>query len=899
LKKKWLICTVQFFIRILFSLRYRITCKGLDQVDKALRNSPEGILFLSSHPALFVDPMIATFPIYRKYGVRPLVIEYMFYSPLLHWFFKRVGALPVPDFSSGVNPLKFGRLDASLKSVEEGLEKRESFLVFPAGRTKEGSREVLGGTFAVHQLLSKQPKTNVVLIRMTGLWGSRFSKAYTKGKRVNGGRAWKQSLWDLLKAGIFFLPRRKVTVEFEVAPKELPRNGTKQEINKFLEAWYNKPFENTPSRGEPLNFVPYSFFGSQHPLIEEEEEDVLDGKEIPQVLQDEIVEEIAELANMPKEEISPQKRLIADLSLDSLNIAELITFLETRYDIKQIDPESLSTVGHAFLAAAGQLKEAVVEETDWDTSSWDKVRAPERVLLEEGKTVPELFFDTCDRNLFSIAAADPVMGPVSYHKLKSRVLFLSHEIAKLPGNNVGILMPASIISTILILACHVAGKTPVMINWTVGGSHLESVLYLSNIEVAITSWVFLDRLENVDLKPIQGILVILEELKAGFSWWKMVTSPIKALISSRILKRLGLLGKVSKLQSESKAVIVFTSGTESMPKGVPLTHENLLSNMRSALMTVSFYSSDRFLSALPPFHSFGFAVTTLLPILSGIRVVFCPNPTDSGAQARIIKKWSVTVVCSAPSFLRNILSQAIKEPFSQVRLIVSGAEKAPAPLFEIASKTAPQAEIWEGYGITECSPILTVNTNNDPLMGVGPPIPGVHLRIVHPEEYSTILPQGDAGMILATGPNIFGGYLQADVQSPFYEEEGVKWYVTGDIGYLNESGALIITGRLKRFVKIGGEMVSLGAIESALIEGGMCGHGEGPQIAVCSKGESEGRARMTLFSTIELNITDVNAFLRKKGFSNLVRIDRVVALEEIPVSGTGKVAYRQLESTLA
>ena len=897
--KKWLICTAQFFIRILFSLRYRITYKGLDQIDKVLRDRSEGTLFLSNHPALFVDPMIVTFPIYRKYEVRPLVVEYMFYFPLFHWLFKRIGGLPIPDFSAGVNPLKFGRLDTTLKTVEEGLEKRDSFLIFPAGRTRASGREVLGGTFAVHQLLSKQPRVNVVLIRMTGLWGSRFSKAYSKGKRINGGKAWKQSLWDLLKAGIFFLPRRKITVEFEMAPEELPREGSKQEVNKFLEAWYNKPFENTPSRGEPLNFVPYSFFGSQFPVIEEEEEDVLDGKEIPQEVQDEIIDQIAELANMPKEEISPQKRLIADLSLDSLNIAELITFLETRYDIKQIDPESLSTVGHAFLAATSQLKEAVIEEVDWDTSSWDKARAPERVLLGEGKTVPELFFDTCDRNLFSIAATDPVVGPVSYHRLKSRVLFLSHEIAKLPGNNVGILMPASIVSTILILACQVAGKTPVMINWTVGGGHLESVLYLSNIEVAITSWAFLDRLENVDLKPIQNILVILEEFKASFSWWKMVTSPIKALIPFRILKKLGWLGEVSKLRGESKAVILFTSGTESMPKGVPLTHENLLSNMRSALMTVFFYRSDRLLSALPPFHSFGFAITTLLPIVSGVRVVFCPNPTDSGAQARIIRKWSVTVVCSAPSFLINILKQALKDPFSKLRVIVSGAEKAPKPLFEIASKIATQAEIWEGYGITECSPILTVNTANDPTMGVGPPLPGVHLKIVHPEEYAKILPQGESGMILATGPNIFDGYLQADVKSPFYEEEGVKWYVTGDIGYLNESGALIITGRLKRFVKIGGEMVSLGAIESALIEEGMCGHGEGPQIAVCAKGESEGRARMTLFSTIELNVTEVNAFLRKKGFSNLVRIDRVVTLEEIPVSGTGKVAYRQLEATLA
>jgi len=902
--KRWFIWAVQSLIRALFRLRYRITYKGLDGVHKALEGATQGTLFLPNHPAVTIDPLISTFPIYTKYQVRPLVTEYMFYSPVFHWAFKLIGALSVPNFSVGVNPLKFSRLEKTLKTVEEGLEVGESFLIAPAGMTKASSREVLGGTFAVHQLLSKKPQSNVVLIRMTGLWGSRFSRAYTKGKQVNSAQAWKQSFWDLLKAGFFFLPRREVTVEFEMAPEGLPRGGTKQEVNRFLEKWYNRPFDETLAegelpKGEPLTFVPYSHFGSQEPVIEKEEEDILEGKEISQTVKNEIIDEIAEIANIPKASITAQKYLVADLSLDSLNIAELITFLETRYDIKQIDPQGLVTVAHTFLAATGQLKEAAVEEIDWDTSSWEKQRGSERVSLDNGRTVPELFFDRCDKRLFSIAAADPIAGPVSYHRLKSRVMMLSHEIAKLPGRRIGILLPASVASTVLILACQLAGKAPVMINWTVGGGHLESVLYLSEIDVALTSWAFLDRLENVDLKPIQDILVILEEFKSTFSWWKMVTSPIKALVPSWILRKLGWLGEISKVRPDSEAVVLFTSGTESMPKGVPLTHANLLSNMKAALMTVCFYASDRLLSALPPFHSFGFAVTGLLPILSGVRVVFYPNPTDSGAQARTIKKWGVTIICSAPSFLTNILRQATKEPFSGVRLIVSGAEKAPVKLFEIASVSAPQAEIWEGYGITECSPVLTVNTTNDPEMGVGLPLPGVHLRIVHPEEYSKPLPQGKSGMILASGPNVFAGYLQADVKSPFYEEDTVRWYVTGDIGYLNEVGALIITGRLKRFVKIGGEMISLGAIETALLEEGMCGQGEGPQIAVCAKGEAEGRVRMTLFSTIELEVAQVNALLRKKGFSNLVRIDRVVPLEEIPVSGTGKVAYRQLETTIA
>ena len=241
--------------------------------------------------------------------------------------------------------------------------------------------------------------------------------------------------------------------------------------------------------------------------------------------------------------------------------------------------------------------------------------------------------------------------------------------------------------------------------------------------------------------------------------------------------------------------------------------------------------------------------------------------------------------------------QGKKEPFEQLRLVVSGAETPPAEVFELVAIAAPNASVFEGYGITECSPILSINTTGERSQGVGRALPGVRLRVVSLEDYSKVLPVNQSGMILASGPNVFRGYLQSDAKSPFYLDEGIHWYVTGDIGFLNERGSLVITGRQKRFVKIGGEMISLGAIEAALVSDQPVAE-EGPQLALCAQGESEGRPRLILFSTRNVSQTEINSLLRQKGFSNLVRIDQVVTLETIPLSGTGKIAYRQLETSL-
>jgi long-chain-fatty-acid--[acyl-carrier-protein] ligase len=248
-----------------------------------------------------------------------------------------------------------------------------------------------------------------------------------------------------------------------------------------------------------------------------------------------------------------------------------------------------------------------------------------------------------------------------------------------------------------------------------------------------------------------------------------------------------------------------------------------------------------------------------------------------------------------------MLKAATPEQLATMRLCVTGAEKAPPELFEMLRAFGKPDCLLEAYGITECSPGLTVNPIAGESKGVGLPLPGIELLIVHPET-EVVLTTGQRGLILAKGPNIFKGYLNPGLSSPFTTLNGERWYKTGDLGFLDEEGNLTISGRMKRFIKMGGEMVSLASIEDALLQMAPKKNWptniEGPALAICAKETAGEKTKIFLFSRFELSVDDVNNSLREAGFSNLVKVSAVTVLQEIPIMGTGKINYRQLESTL-
>jgi long-chain-fatty-acid--[acyl-carrier-protein] ligase len=343
-------------------------------------------------------------------------------------------------------------------------------------------------------------------------------------------------------------------------------------------------------------------------------------------------------------------------------------------------------------------------------------------------------------------------------------------------------------------------------------------------------------------------------------------------------------------------VVLFTSGSEKAPKAVPLTHANVLSNMKMVIPMLHVDRTDTVLGFLPLFHSFGHTVTALLPILVGIKILHHPDPTDAGGLVRKIAAYKPTLVAGTPTFMGYILDKAAPGDLDSLKLLVVGAEKCPDAIFEKAKRLAPNATVLEGYGITECAPIVSVNPSEAPKAGtIGKPLPGLDVRVLDVDSERPV-PDGKMGMLEVSGPNVFPGYLGHDVPVPFRDGDGKKWYVTGDLAALDADGYIVFHGRLKRFLKAGGEMISLPALEEPFARLYPPTE-EGPRVAVEGVETHDGR-NVVLFTTEEVSLREANAVLQKEGFRGVMRLDDVRRVDKIPVLGTGKTDYKVLRGML-
>lgn len=901
--KKFLLALLYYLFKISLWFRYRVKVEGLEKLTPQTLNKPGGVLFLPNHPAVLVDPVAVSLSVWKKFPIRPMIIDYMYYDPKIHKIALMVDALPVPNFDTSANSLKRKRNEEVFQAVIDGINNKQNFLIYPAGRTKSTSLEILGGASGIHKILQETPNVNVVLVRTKGLWGSSFSRAFTGTPPPMTKSLW-HGIKHIFKNLLFFTPRREITICLEPAPKDFPYKGTRLELNKYLESWYNKSDGLTKQRGEApgdsLILVPYSMWSKKLPELPKWQlpsEDLVPISSIPEDVQKKVKTKLAEVADIKPENIKSEMTLAFDLGLDSLDMADLVAFLQDHYDVSGVLVPDLTTVNKLMAYAAKKIttKESTNEHHKVP-KKWEFKGTRKRSFIASGNTMPEVFLNNCARYGKMPACADDRVGVMTFSEMKLRVILLAEHFRHLPGEYIGILLPSSAVTAIMVLAVQLAGKVPLMINWTVGSRHLESVVQLSDVKVVLTSWAFLDRLENVELNGIEDKLLMLEDLRPQLG----ITKKLKALWRSKLSAKRILKIFAFKNDPESRAVLLFTSGTESMPKGVPLTHKNILSNQRAALNDIELFNDDVFLAILPPFHSFGFTASSLLGVLSGFRTAYFPNPTDGKGLTGAFERWGATLICGAPTFIKAMFKAAKPEQLSKMRICVTGAEKATPDLFNHVEKMGPQHYLIEGYGITECSPVLTFNRPGAPHKGVGQPLSGVEIIVVHPETLE-VLPIDTQGLILARGPNIFSGYINPGLSSPFVTVQGKEWYKTGDLGYLDASNSLTISGRMKRFVKIGGEMISLESIESALLQiaskkGWLSATDEGPILAVTAKEPEGEKTKLFLFTRFETTIDDINKALKECGFSNLVKVTAVQKLMEIPIMGTGKVNYRQLET---
>jgi long-chain-fatty-acid--[acyl-carrier-protein] ligase len=878
------------------SLRYRVKVKGLEQLDSL--DPSKGLLFLPNHPA-HMDPLFLGILLWPKFRIRPVVIEYIFRTPFLKPLIRLVRAVSIPNFDTSINQIKIKKAKDAVLEVAHALKGGEAFLLYAAGQLKSTGKENLGGSSAAFALVNECPSAQVVLVRTTGLWGSSFSRAFSPGSPELGKTLW-HGLKVLLKNGIFFAPRRDVEIEFSLDFKKLGKSDSRIAFNRNLERWYNRYPDGKGKivESEPLHLVSYAFWKYTVPEIYQpkRKQDHTGDVAISSEMRGKIYGEIRRLLDNPGIEISPTMHLAMDLGMDSLNIAELIAYLTKNYDVEELHPDDLETVAHVLEVAAGEK-----ESAHHPTIASGRFTFPEEMnrqtpLMPEGTTIPEVFFRCADRMGSFSACGDDVVGVLSYQKIKRLVLVLSRHFEKMTDEKIGVLLPSSVASYLLILALQTAGKVPVMLNWTLGPKYLEEMMRLSGATKVISSWRFLEKASYIDCGNLVDQMVLFEDIRQALSLKEKLTGAFFSFFKTNWLMKWCLFGKSDP---KAPAVILFTSGTEAAPKGVPLSHENILENLRSALPCIDLNEKDVLYGILPPFHSFGFSVAGLFSFLAGVKIALYPDPTDGFALAEGIHRWKVTIFCAAPSFLKGLFSAAKDQQLSSVRFFVSGAEKASKELFERVKKLQTGAILMEGYGITECSPILTISRAHLPPKGVGQLVPGVEACTIHPET-KHLLPEGSEGELCIRGKNVFYGYL-GNPRSPFIQLNGQSWYQTGDIGKIDSDGTLILSGRLKRFVKIGGEMISLAAIESALntalAESGRIS-ADVSSLAVCGDEKVEGKPQLILFSTIPIDKEEANDLLKEQGLSRLIKISSVRRIEEIPLMGTGKTDYRALQSQI-
>ena len=471
---------------------------------------------------------------------------------------------------------------------------------------------------------------------------------------------------------------------------------------------------------------------------------------------------------------------------------------------------------------------------------------------------------------------------------------LSRHIARhIPEQRVGIVLPPGLGAHIANLAVACANKTPVNLNFTAGRSAIESSLRIGEIKTVITADALRVRIPDfpfpahtLDLKTELGAM---GGRRAIFPW----------LVAAWLLPNqwfADLLG-LPREGDRAEAALLFTSGSSGEPKGVILTHRNILANCAQISSLSILPDTAILLGCLPIFHSMGFTVTLWYPLLRGCRVVTLPSPLDTRKIAESIQQEKATVLLGAPTFIRPLLRKATKEELQSLDLVVTGAEKLPLDLYE-GFLAAFGIEILQGYGLTETTPASNINQHHPPVTtvhahpqigkkvgAVGRLMPGMTARIVDPDTGAE-LPLGETGMVWMRGANIFPGYLKDGEKTAAAFKDG--WFITGDLGRFDEDGFLFIEGRLSRFSKIGGEMVPHGTVEQQIIEAFGWIETDGPTAIVVgvpdvSKGEA-----IVLITTREVTIDQLRTKLLSAGLPSLWIPRQIRRVDKIPILGTGK-----------
>lgn len=478
------------------------------------------------------------------------------------------------------------------------------------------------------------------------------------------------------------------------------------------------------------------------------------------------------------------------------------------------------------------------------------------------------------------AVEDIERKPLSYGRLVTGALVLGHRMAKdtRRGEVVGLMLPTTAAAAVSFFALSAYGRVPAMLNFTAGISNLLSACRTAEIATVYTSRRFVEQAKlDKEAEALAGQvrLVYLEDLRQDLGSLAklrgLLLRPFAGSVHARV---------AGNLDPNCPALVLFTSGSEGQPKGVVLSHDNLLANCRQLAARIDFNPTDSVFNALPVFHSFGLTGGMLLPLFSGVRTFMYPSPLHYRIVPVLAYDANATILFGTDTFLAGYARMAHPYDFYAMRYIFAGAERVREETRRLWMEKFG-LRILEGYGATECSPVIAVNSPMHFKAGsVGRLLPGMHYRL------EPVPGVEDGGLLHVCGPNVMLGYLKADQPGALERPEG-GWYDTGDIVSVDKDGYITILGRAKRFAKIAGEMVSLGAVEnlvSALWPDDM-------HAVVALPDERKGEQLVLLTERENASRDEVAAHARSRGASELMVPRQIFTVEALPLLGSGKVDH--------
>jgi acyl-[acyl-carrier-protein]-phospholipid O-acyltransferase/long-chain-fatty-acid--[acyl-carrier-protein] ligase len=498
------------------------------------------------------------------------------------------------------------------------------------------------------------------------------------------------------------------------------------------------------------------------------------------------------------------------------------------------------------------------------------------------------------RHPFRTAVIDGFDGTtLSRGKLLGAAIALGRYLKKTyPEKRIGIVLPPGKGAVVANLAATLAGKVPVNLNFTSARESIESAIAQAELRTIISASALAKRLDDFPWTPQRAQLdEVLPKMKATILvWWILAL-----LLPSRLLARLLELPRTG---DRDEAVLLFTSGSSGKPKGVVLSHRNLLGNVSQFAAILDARKDDLILATLPFFHSFGCTVTLWYPMVEGVRILTFPSPLETAKIANLIEHHKATLILAAPTFLRGYLRKAEPHQLRSVRLTITGAEKLPLDLAEAFEKRFGK-HVFEGYGLTETSPVVSVNLPepkpskrgesvqpSNRVGSTGRMAPGIAAHIRDPET-DRKLSLLESGMVWFRGPNIFERYLNDPERTAEVLHDG--WFKSGDLGRFDEDGFLYIEGRLSRFSKIGGEMVPHEAVEQRINNSlGISGEADRVIALVGVPDAAKGEA-LVLLSAINIDLQKLRANLTEAGVPNLWIPKSIRRIEAIPVLASGKL----------